>query len=167
MKKIACLSALACVLAVGEGSATAGESTVSAGYAQGDLQGVANKASGINLKYRYEWDNDQPLGVISSFTYIEKTALKAAITIKVNTTASPLVRLGASMIGPACTASSVSAMANPSRMPRTVIAVAAAAMSALPMVPVCSSTRWKTLRLTSPMNKAVSVPPTSVPGLPV
>ncbi|AHF73121.1 outer membrane protein X [Candidatus Sodalis pierantonius str. SOPE] len=72
MKKIACLSALACVLAVAAGSATAGESTVSAGYAQGDLQGVANKANGFNLKYRYEWDNDQPLGVISSFTYIEK-----------------------------------------------------------------------------------------------
>lgn len=37
MKKIACLSALTCVLAVAAGSATAGESTVSAGYAQGDL----------------------------------------------------------------------------------------------------------------------------------
>ncbi|MBT9433366.1 outer membrane protein OmpX [Candidatus Sodalis endolongispinus] len=72
MKKIACLSALACVLAVAAGSASAGEITVSAGYAQGDLQGVVNKANGFNVKYRYEWDNDQPLGVISSFTYVEK-----------------------------------------------------------------------------------------------
>lgn len=72
MKKIACLSALACVLAVAAGSAAAGEATVSAGYAQGDAQGVVNKANGFNLKYRYEWDNNDPLGVITSFTHIEK-----------------------------------------------------------------------------------------------
>ncbi|RLM25789.1 outer membrane protein OmpX [Brenneria alni] len=72
MKKIACLSALACVLAVSAGSALAGQSTVSAGYAQGDAQGVANKVKGFNLKYRYEWDNS-PLGAIGSFTYLEKT----------------------------------------------------------------------------------------------
>ncbi|GKW09917.1 MULTISPECIES: outer membrane protein OmpX [Pectobacterium] len=71
MKKIACLSALACVLAVGAGSAFAGQSTVTAGYAQGDAQGVQNKVKGFNLKYRYEQDNN-PLGVISSFTYLEK-----------------------------------------------------------------------------------------------
>lgn len=72
MKKIACLSAVAaCVLAVTAGSAFAGESTVSAGYAMGDLQGVVNKADGFNLKYRYEFDNN-PLGVIGSFTYLEK-----------------------------------------------------------------------------------------------
>ncbi|MEX2943012.1 outer membrane protein OmpX [Serratia fonticola] len=72
MKKIACLSAVAaCVLAVTAGTAFAGESTVSAGYAQGDLQGVANKAGGFNLKYRYEYDNS-PLGVIGSFTHLEK-----------------------------------------------------------------------------------------------
>ncbi|MBE5202822.1 outer membrane protein OmpX [Pectobacterium quasiaquaticum] len=71
MKKIACLSALACVLAVGAGSAFAGESTVTAGYAQGDAQGVQNKVKGFNLKYRYEQDNN-PLGVIGSFTYLEK-----------------------------------------------------------------------------------------------
>lgn len=70
MKKIACLSALACVLAVSVSTATAATSTVSGGYAQSDMQGVANKAKGFNLKYRYE--NDTPLGYIGSFTYTEK-----------------------------------------------------------------------------------------------
>ena len=71
MKKIACLSALACVVALGVStSAFADTSTVTAGYAQGDMQGVANKANGFNLKYRWEQDNN-PLGVIGSFTYIE------------------------------------------------------------------------------------------------
>ncbi|GAA0487664.1 MULTISPECIES: outer membrane protein OmpX [Tatumella] len=70
MKKIACLSALACVLAVSAGSAMA-QSTVSAGYAQSDYQGVLNKANGFNLKYRYE-DGSNPLGWIGSFTYTEK-----------------------------------------------------------------------------------------------
>ncbi|WP_226569376.1 outer membrane protein OmpX [Mangrovibacter yixingensis] len=71
MKKIACLSALACVLAVSAGTAFAGTSTVTGGYAQSDMQGAANKAGGFNLKYRYEFDNS-PLGVIGSFTYTEK-----------------------------------------------------------------------------------------------
>lgn len=71
MKKIACLSALACVMAFSTGSAFAGMATVTGGYAQGDMQGVANKANGFNLKYRYEFDDNNPLGVISSFTYIE------------------------------------------------------------------------------------------------
>ncbi|TPG63415.1 outer membrane protein OmpX [Ewingella americana] len=71
MKKIACLSALACVVALGASSAFADTSTVTAGYAQGDMQGVANKANGFNLKYRFEQDSN-PLGVIGSFTYIEK-----------------------------------------------------------------------------------------------
>ncbi|MGL9760495.1 MAG: outer membrane protein OmpX [Symbiopectobacterium sp.] len=70
MKKIACLSALAYVFAVSAGSAFAGQSTVSAGYAQGDARGVVNKAKGFNLKYRYEFGNSQA-GVISSFTYLE------------------------------------------------------------------------------------------------
>ncbi|WP_075180816.1 outer membrane protein OmpX [Pantoea sp. 1.19] len=70
MKKIACLSALACVLAVSAGSAMA-KSTVTAGYAQSDFQGVANKANGFNLKYRYENGSDA-LGWIGSFTYTEK-----------------------------------------------------------------------------------------------
>ncbi len=70
MKKIACLSALACVLAVSAGSAMA-QSTITGGYAQSDYQGVVNKANGFNLKYRYE-DGSNPLGWIGSFTYTEK-----------------------------------------------------------------------------------------------
>jgi len=71
MKKIACLSALAAVLAVSAGTAVAATSTVTGGYAQSDMQGVMNKTNGFNLKYRYEQDNN-PLGVIGSFTYTEK-----------------------------------------------------------------------------------------------
>ena len=77
MKKIACLSALACVLAVSAGSAMA-QSTVSAGYAQSDYQGIANKANGFNLKYRYE-DGSNPLGWIGSFTYTEKDRTDAGV----------------------------------------------------------------------------------------
>ena len=80
MKKIACLSALACVLAVSAGSAMA-KSTVSAGYAQSDYQGVANKANGFNLKYRYENGSDA-LGWIGSFTYTEKDRTDAGDYIK-------------------------------------------------------------------------------------
>ncbi|GAB2943731.1 outer membrane protein OmpX [Hafnia psychrotolerans] len=76
MKKIACLSALACVVALGASSAFADTSTVTGGYAQGDMQGVANKANGFNLKYRFEQDSN-PLGVIGSFTYIEKDSSEA------------------------------------------------------------------------------------------
>ena len=64
-------SALAAVLAVSAGTAVAATSTVTGGYAQSDYQGVMNKANGFNLKYRYEQDNN-PLGVIGSFTYTEK-----------------------------------------------------------------------------------------------
>ncbi|MEM6159888.1 outer membrane protein OmpX [Erwinia sp. P6884] len=77
MKKIACLSALACVLAVSAGSAMA-QSTVTGGYAQSDMQGVANKANGFNLKYRYENGSD-PLGWIGSFTYTEKDSTEAGV----------------------------------------------------------------------------------------
>ncbi|MGM7904045.1 outer membrane protein OmpX [Yersinia enterocolitica] len=74
MNKIACLSAVAaCVLAVTAGSAFAGQSTVSGGYAQSDYQGVANKSSGFSLKYRYEWSDSQ-LGYITSFTHTEKSS---------------------------------------------------------------------------------------------
>ncbi len=76
MKKIACLSALACVLAVSVGTASAA-STVTGGYAQSDMQGKANKAGGFNLKYRYE--NDTPLGYIGSFTYTEKNRTEAGV----------------------------------------------------------------------------------------
>ncbi len=73
MKKIACLSALACVVALGTSSAFASTSTVSVGYAQGDAQGVVNKASGFNLKYRYEFDDNNPWGVVGSLTYLDKS----------------------------------------------------------------------------------------------
>lgn len=65
--------------------------------------GIANKTNGFNLKYRYEQDNN-PLGVIGSFTYTEKdrTTGEAFIT-KLSTTASLLVRLSASMTGRAST----------------------------------------------------------------
>ena len=72
MKKIACLSALAAVLAFTAGTSVAATSTVTGGYAQSDAQGKMNKMGGFNLKYRYEEDNS-PLGVIGSFTYTEKS----------------------------------------------------------------------------------------------
>ena len=59
MKKIACLSALAAVLAVSAGTAVAATSTVTGGYAQSDMQGVMNKTNGFNLKYRRR---QQPAG---------------------------------------------------------------------------------------------------------
>lgn len=77
MKKIACLSALAAVLAISAGTAVAATSTVTGGYAQSDAQGAANKMNGFNLKYRYEQDNN-PLGVIGSFTYTEKDRTNGA-----------------------------------------------------------------------------------------
>ncbi|KOC92825.1 outer membrane protein OmpX [Winslowiella iniecta] len=94
MKKIACLSALACVLAVSAGSAMA-ESTVTGGYAQSDFQGVANKANGFNLKYRYENGND-PLGWIGSFTWTEKNHNVDSLYVKsqyYGLTAGPAYRL--------------------------------------------------------------------------
>ena len=95
MKKIACLSALAAVLAVSAGSAFAATSTVTGGYAQSDAQGVANKANGFNLKYRYEQDNN-PLGVIGSFTYTEKDRTEDGVYNKgqyYGITAGPAYRL--------------------------------------------------------------------------
>lgn len=99
MKKIACLSALAAVLAFTAGTSVAATSTVTGGYAQSDAQGKMNKMGGFNLKYRYEEDNS-PLGVIGSFTYTEKVVLTVqAITTKPSTTASPQVRHTVSMTG--------------------------------------------------------------------
>ena len=95
MKKIACLSALAAVLAVSAGSAFAATSTVTGGHAQSDAQGVANKANGFNLKYRYEQDNN-PLGVIGSFTYTEKDRTEDGVYNKgqyYGITAGPAYRL--------------------------------------------------------------------------
>ena len=93
MNKIARLSALAVVLAASVGTtAFAATSTVTGGYAQSDMQGKANKAGGFNLKYRYEQDNN-PLGVIGSFTTPRRITTATVLTTKVSTTASPLVRL--------------------------------------------------------------------------
>ncbi|CAK9884530.1 MAG: Outer membrane protein X [Candidatus Erwinia impunctatus] len=80
MKKIVAFSALACVLAVSAGSAVA-QSTITGGYAQSDMRGVANKANGLNLKYRYE-ESDNPLGWIGSFTYTEKNREESGDYIK-------------------------------------------------------------------------------------
>lgn len=103
MKKIACLSALAAVLAFTAGTSVAATSTVTGGYAQSDAQGQMNKMGGFNLKYRYEEDNS-PLGVIGSFTYTEKAVLQALVTTtKTSTTASLLVRLTALTTGQAST----------------------------------------------------------------
>ncbi|MEH0885997.1 outer membrane protein OmpX [Enterobacter sp. UNJFSC 003] len=95
MKKIACLSALAVVMAVSAGTAVAATSTVTGGYAQSDYQGVMNKANGFNLKYRYEQDNN-PLGVIGSFTYTEKDSSENGLYNKgqyYGITAGPAYRL--------------------------------------------------------------------------
>lgn len=103
MKKIACLSALAAVLAFTAGTSVAATSTVTGGYAQSDAQGQMNKMGGFNLKYRYEEDNS-PLGVIGSFTYTRKAVLQALVTTtKTSTTASLLVRLTALTTGQAST----------------------------------------------------------------
>jgi outer membrane protein X len=98
MKKIACLSALAAVLAVSAGTAVAATSTVTGGYAQSDMQGVMNKANGFNLKYRYEQDNN-PLGVIGSFTYTEKDRFDNSAYNKASTTVSPRSSLPSERLG--------------------------------------------------------------------
>lgn len=77
MKKIVCISALAFALTLSAGTAVAATSTVTGGYAQGDMQGEHNKANGFNLKYRYE--NESALGYIGSLTYIEKDATRSGI----------------------------------------------------------------------------------------
>lgn len=48
----------------------AGKGSVTAGYSQGDFQGVVNKATGVNAKIRYEFD-DSMWGGISAFNYLE------------------------------------------------------------------------------------------------
>ncbi|MCS3430862.1 outer membrane protein OmpX [Klebsiella sp. BIGb0407] len=94
MKKIVCLSALAFALTLSAGTASAATSTVTAGYAQGDMQGKLNKAKGFNLKYRYE--NESALGYIGSLTYIEKDATRGGVYSKgeyYGVTAGPAYRL--------------------------------------------------------------------------
>ena len=84
MNKIARFSALAVVLAASVGTtAFAATSTVTGGYAQSDM------------KYRYEQDNN-PLGVIGSFTYTEKDRSESGVYKKgqyYGITAGPAYRL--------------------------------------------------------------------------
>lgn len=168
MNKIACLSAVAaCVLAVTAGSAFAGQSTVSGGYAQSDYQGVANKSSGFNLKYRYEWSDSQ-LGYITSFTHTEKAASAIArlFTTKHNTTPSLLVQLTVSTIGLAFMAWSVWVMAVSARTTQHLLATKTApAITASLMVRVCSLTQCKMLPWTFLTNRVAFVTLTLVLGL--
>lgn len=80
MKKIACFSVLGCLVALASTPCLA-KSTVSAGYAQGDMQGEINKAKGFNLKYRYE-DDALPVGWLGSFTYIAKNSTENGDNLK-------------------------------------------------------------------------------------
>ncbi|AKC32176.1 outer membrane protein OmpX [Candidatus Pantoea carbekii] len=74
MKKIACLSALACLLAVSTGSAVA-KNTVYLGFAKGEMQGVMEQVIGFNLKYHYEQQYN-PISWLASFTEIEGNYIK-------------------------------------------------------------------------------------------
>ncbi|AHY09245.1 Ail/Lom family outer membrane beta-barrel protein [Serratia plymuthica] len=66
MKKLVIASMVISTLGL-SAAAHAGQSTLSAGYAQSKVQDFKN-INGVNLKYRYEWDS--PISVISSFTYM-------------------------------------------------------------------------------------------------
>ncbi|MDB6371276.1 Ail/Lom family outer membrane beta-barrel protein [Photorhabdus bodei] len=71
MKRALVASVVAAGLSVFAFAANAGESTISGGYAQSHIKFKDDKIDdhpkGLNLKYRYELDNNW--GVISSFTY--------------------------------------------------------------------------------------------------
>ncbi|STD18666.1 outer membrane protein X [Enterobacter asburiae] len=164
MKKIACLSALAAVLAVSAGTAVAATSTVTGGYAQSDYQGVMNKANGFNLKYRYEQDNN-PLGVIGSFTYTEKDRSENGAYNKgqyYGITAGPAYRLNdwASIYGVV----GVGYGKFQQTETRAKAALQATATTVSPMAQACSSTQSRTLLWTSPMSRAVSATLTLAPG---
>ena len=151
MKKIACLSALAAVLAFTAGTSVAATSTVTGGYAQSDAQGQMNKMGGFNLKYRYEEDNS-PLGVIGSFTYTEKSRTASSGDYNKNQyygiTAGPAYRINdwASIYG--VVGVGYGKFQTTEYPPATTVS---------PTVLVCSSTRWKTLLWTSLTSRAVFV----------
>ncbi|MXP67509.1 outer membrane protein OmpX [Pantoea sp. Aalb] len=71
MKKIIFLSVLTYLLSIHTCPAVVIKSTVSTGYAQGDIKGFFNKNNGFTLKYREE-NEANPLGWITSFNYIER-----------------------------------------------------------------------------------------------
>lgn len=163
MKKIACLSALAAVLAFSAGTAVAATSTVTGGYAQSDAQGAANKMNGFNLKYRYEQDSN-PLGVIGSFTYTEKDRTDASgdynKTQYYGITAGPAYRLNDwasiyGVVGVGYGKFQNAASPADNHTPVTTVSLT---------VLVCSSTRSKTLLWTSPTSRAVFVALTLAPG---
>lgn len=156
MKKIACLSALAAVLAFTAGTSVAATSTVTGGYAQSDAQGQMNKMGGFNLKYRYEEDNS-PLGVIGSFTYTEKSRTASSGDYNKNQyygiTAGPAYRINdwASIYGVVGVGyGKFQTTEYPTYKHDTSTTVS-------PTVRVCSSTRWKTLLWTSLTSRAVFV----------
>ena len=66
MKKLVIATLVVSTLGFGT-AAQAGQSTITAGYAQSKVQDFKN-INGVNIKYRYEWDS--PISVISSFTYM-------------------------------------------------------------------------------------------------
>ncbi|KAA8995244.1 outer membrane beta-barrel protein [Affinibrenneria salicis] len=71
MKKLSVIAIAVAGLAFGSSAVAAGESTISIGYAQSDVDfdGFSPKDDprGVNLKYRYEMDDNW--GMIGSFTY--------------------------------------------------------------------------------------------------
>jgi putative virulence related protein PagC len=66
MKKAVLTIAIASTLGFSH-IAAAGNQTVTLGYAQSKVQDFKN-INGVNVKYRYEWD--QPIGIITSFSYM-------------------------------------------------------------------------------------------------
>lgn len=69
MKKLLCRLSVFTVIFF-QASVFAGKGSVTAGYSQGDFQGVVNKATGVNAKIRYEFD-DGIWGGVSAFNYLE------------------------------------------------------------------------------------------------
>ncbi|WP_411706133.1 Ail/Lom family outer membrane beta-barrel protein [Edaphovirga cremea] len=76
MKKIIALATLASCISFGMAAAyaDAGKQTISVGYAHSSVDwdgiDVDGDPSGLNLKYRYEFDDQ--FGIIGSFTYTQK-----------------------------------------------------------------------------------------------
>jgi putative virulence related protein PagC len=66
MKKL-CLALATCATLGMNFNAMADNHTVSLGYQEGRLPDLYNM-SGVNLKYRYEWDS--PVSIITSFSYM-------------------------------------------------------------------------------------------------
>jgi opacity protein-like surface antigen len=119
--------------------------------------------NGFNLKYRYEQDNN-PLGVIGSFTYTEKDRTDASgdynKTQYYGITAGPAYRLNdwASIYG--VVGVGYGKFQNAASRLTTTPPATTVSLTVL----VCSSTRSKTLLWTSPTSRAVFVALTLAPG---